>query len=192
MRTKYIYKILASLQYQSDLIFHSTDWFWKYNPQGTVPVVVVTDDNGAEQVFADSELILDTVGDGSIGNSDNRDTILQMTSELSDEERANVSKWRSIILKQLNPVGKSAVLGGSLPKLRSLLKELNNNVAGPYLVGDKMTVADCAAFPFLWRIDSEFGIGGEGEENLRMWLDKCMDTTSIKRTIPAQGWWWWW
>ena len=109
------------MQYQSDLIFHSTDWFWKYNPQGTVPVVVVTDDNGAEQVFADSELILDAVGDGSIGNSDNRDAVLQMTSGLSDEEKANVSKWRSIISKQLNPVGKSAVLGGSLPKLRSLL-----------------------------------------------------------------------
>ena len=103
------------------------------------------------------------------------------------------AEWRKLISKKLVPVGKSAVLGGSLPKLRSLLKELNSNVEGPYLVGDKMTVADCCAFPFLWRIDQEFGIGGdESEENLRAWLDKCTNTESIKRTIPAQGWWWWW
>jgi glutathione S-transferase len=65
-------------------------------------------------------------------------------------------------------------------------------VAGPYLVGEGLSLADCAAFPFLWRIDREFGIGGVGEENLRSWLDRCMETDPIKRTIPVRGWWWWW
>lgn len=68
-------------------------------------------------------------------------------------------------------------------------------VERPYLAGDGLTVADCAAFPFLWRIDQEFGIGGgtnEHEANLRAWLDKCMENEAVKRTIPEQGWWWWW
>ena len=57
-------------------------------------------------------------------------------------------------------------------KLRSLLKDMNSKVVGPYLVGEKLTLADCVIFPFLWRIDQEFGIGKvDGEENLRFWLD---------------------
>lgn len=165
------------------------DWFWKLNPQGTVPVVAVKDGSGGEDVFADSELILDAVGDGRVGGNDG----LLLVGGLSDEESAHVGQWRELISKQLVPVGKSAVLGESLPKLRSLLKQLNCEVVGPYLVGEKMTLADCAAFPFFWRIDQEFGIGGnEDEEKLRAWLDACLATRSIKRTISVQGWWWWW
>jgi glutathione S-transferase len=95
-------------------------------------------------------------------------------------------------------VGKAAVLGGSLPALRSLLKDLDAMVAGPYLAGENLTLADCAAFPFLWRVDQEFGIGtagGHGEDDegqLRPWLDTCLRTTAIERTVPRQGWWWWW
>ena len=96
------------------------------------------------------------------------------------------------MLNQLVPLGKSAVLRGSLPELRSLLKELNKLVAGPYLVGDNLTLADCAAFPFLWRIDQKFEITGNDESNLRAWLDKCMETEAFTRTLYEQGWWWWW
>ena len=163
------------------------DWFWKLNPAGTVPVVAVEDGSGEEEVFADSELILDAVANGRIGGSG-----ALLASSLSDEERAGADEWRRAISQQLAPVGKSAVLGGSLPKLRTLLQELNGKVAGPYLAGERMTVADCAAFPFLWRLDREFGIGGDGEERLRAWLDRCVDTACIKRTIPNRGWWWWW
>ncbi len=157
------------------------DWFWKLNPQGTVPIVTM---NGENDVYADSELILDAVGDISEG-------ILTRTDELSDEELTQVSKWREIISKQLAPVGKSAVLGGSMPKLRSLLKEINDMVVGPYICGQRMTLADCAAFPFLWRIDQDYGIGNEDEEKLRDWLNVCLKTETIKSTV-VRSWWWWW
>lgn len=165
-------------------------WFWELNPKGTVPIVATKDDGSGAEVFADSELILDAVGDGSIGGNEG---ILASSRELSAEESARVGEWRSTISNRLVPVGKSAVLGGSLPNLRTLLRELNRMVVGPYLAGERMTLADCAAFPFLWRIDQEFGIGRDDDEGkLRAWLDFCMDTTPIKRTIPVQGWWWWW
>lgn len=157
------------------------DWFWKLNPRGTVPIVTM---DGENDVYADSELILDAVGDISEG-------ILARTADLSEEERTQVSKWREIMSKQLAPVGKSAVLGGSMPKLRSLLKEMNDMVVGPYLCGQRMTLADCAAFPFLWRIDQDYGIGGDGEEKLRDWLDVCLKTETIKSTV-VRSWWWWW
>eukprot|EP00984_Skeletonema_dohrnii_P018421 scaffold8597_cov174-Skeletonema_dohrnii-CCMP3373.AAC.4 len=139
------------------------DWFWKLNPRGTVPIVTM---NGENNVYADSELILDAVGDISEG-------ILTRTADLSDKEKTQVSRWRDIMSKQLAPVGKSAVLGG------------------PYLCGERMTLADCAAFPFLWRIDQDYGIEGDGEEKLRDWLNVCLETDAIKRTV-VRSWWWWW
>ena len=51
--------------------------------------------------------------------------------------------------KHLVPVGKTAVLGESLPALRSLLKDLDAMVSGPYLAGENLTLAECATFPFL-------------------------------------------
>lgn len=165
------------------------DWFWKLNPAGTVPVVSV----GTRDVFADSELILDAVGDGRVGGKEDGVASSLLVSELTEEEASLSNEWRQTVSQKLVPVGKAAVLGGSLPKLRSLLKEMNGMVAGPYLAGEKLTLADCAAFPFLWRIDDEFGIGSqEGEERLRAWLDKCKETDAIRRTMPVQGWWWWW
>lgn len=102
-------------------------------------------------------------------------------------------KWRRTISDRLIPVGNAAMSRGfSTAELRSLSNEMNDIVVGPYLIGEEMSLADCAAFPSLWRIDREFGIGGDGEEGLQSWLDKCIDTDSIKRTIPDRGCWWWW
>jgi len=90
------------------------------------------------------------------------------------------------------PVGKKAVLGGSTGKLMSMLKEMDKDVVGPYLCGNKVTLADCAAFPFLWRLDSEFGpLEKKGCTKIREWLDKCGETEAFSRTIQSSWWWWW-
>ncbi len=169
------------------------DWFWKLNPRGTVPVVTISNSLGRgkdEVVFADSELILDAVGAGKVAGETGS---ILLVDELSEDEKSCSDQWRQIVSKQILPVGKLAVLGGSVSELRSLLKDLSSQIVGPYLVGEKMTLADCAVFPFLWRIDQEFGIGSDdGEEKWRHWLDMCKESATIRRTIPAEGWWWWW
>jgi|EP00970_Alexandrium_tamarense_P012072 glutathione S-transferase len=170
------------------------DWFWKLNPKGTVPVVVVNDassSNQRQQVLADSELILEALGDGRIACNNNEAALSGRTRD----EKKRVQQWRDLVSQQLIPIGKSAVLAGSMPKLRSLLREMNNLVTGPYLVGGEITLADCAAFPFVWRIDNDYGIGksnNDGEDRLREWLDICVEAEAVKTTIPIQGWWWWW
>lgn len=110
------------------------DWFWELNPKGTVPVIAISDGD-QKMVFADSEDILDAVLDGTIKGDGNMS---------NTEEAAAISKWRSIISKQLVPTGKSAVLGGSKPKLQSLLKELDSEVVGPYF--------RCGSLPILLEI----------------------------------------
>eukprot|EP00804_Cyclotella_cryptica_P002032 CCRYP_007416-RA/>CCRYP_007416-RA protein AED:0.44 eAED:0.44 QI:0/-1/0/1/-1/1/1/0/222 len=162
------------------------DWFWELNPKGTVPVVVVKEGD-KKIVLDDSEYILEAVMDGRI-KGDGR-MLIDMER---DEEVRQITQWRNIISKQLIPIGKAAVLGGSRTKLQSLLKELDSMVIGPYLTGEKFTVADAAAFPFFWRLDKEYGLGKDGTQKLHAWLERCLQDEAVRKTITSQGWWWWW
>lgn len=139
-------------------------WFMKLNPEGTVPVL----DCGPDGVYADSDLILDKVG---------------------GEESPKVSEWRTMINRML-PVGKMAVQGGSRPRLMEKLEELDAMVTGPYLCGKDPTMADCHAFPFLWRLGTEFDL--DSCPNIQRWLQHCEDNNPAFRKTIQSAWWWWW
>lgn len=149
-------------------------WFLKLNPDGTVPVFV----SASSQVYPDSDLILDHI----------RDTTLLHSPEKNIDE-AKVQNWRDDLTHKIIPIGKKAVLGGSKEKLFDLLDSLDDNVEGPYLCGESITVADCAVFPFIWRINSEFGLNNANK--LKVWLELCMDTKCFQKTTQ-RSWWWWW
>lgn len=152
------------------------DWFVKLNPGGTVPVLVHDD-----QILPDSDLILDAIERGTIEGA-----ALSMVDASNTKE---VKEWRTVINKKLIPVGKRAVLAGSKQKLFQLLDELDAKVSGPFLVGDSVTTADCHAFPFLWRIQQEFGL--DDYPALSSWLDQCQQLPGFHKTIQ-RAWWWWW
>jgi len=153
------------------------NWFLKLNPCGTVPVLSVND---GRDVYPDSELILDFISkeDNDLTRGcDQNDAILI----------SNVKMWREIISNKVIPIGKRAVLGGSRQPLYELLTKIDDKVQGKYLCGDKFTVADCCAFPFIWRLDQEFGVEGK----LKNWLISCENEKSFQKTIQ-NSWWWWW
>jgi glutathione S-transferase len=56
-------------------------------------------------------------------------------------------------------------------------------------VGDHVTTADCHAFPFLWRIETEFGLADYPK--LQSWLDRCSQQPAFQKTIQPSWWWWW-
>jgi glutathione S-transferase len=158
------------------------DWFWDLNPDGTVPVLVC---HGGAVVYPDSDLALDTSEDGS--------AILGMRLndrvDLQDKKlKQRIQKWRASVNAML-PVGKEAVLGGAKKKLFAMLQEMDGKVIGPYLCGDQVTSADCAAFPFLWRINDEFGLNDYS--NLAAWLRHCNNNLAFSKTVQS-AWWWWW
>mmetsp|Transcript_127 Transcript_127/g.327 ORF Transcript_127/g.327 Transcript_127/m.327 type:complete len:272 (-) Transcript_127:531-1346(-) len=185
-------------------------WFMKLNPKGTVPVLVINNDNGNEKeqvVLADSDLILDEI-------KTVMDSVVVVTTEESlvtaPEDDATLVKIKAFryALNEFLPIGKSAVLGGDKERMWSKLRELDALIdtkqqqttpqKGPsccFLAGtDKPTVADCAGFPFLWRIDNEFGSSSwesRGCSNIPVWLDLCKKEPAFAKSVQSSWWWWW-
>jgi glutathione S-transferase len=162
------------------------DWFWKLNPKGQVPVLVVNEEK-EEVILADSDLILDEIQrvmDSSQSQLkdgvDNRSTLLK------------VQAFRKCMSEFL-PIGKKAVLGGSDQQMWSKLQQLDGLIEGPYVAGNQMTVADCAGFPFLWRIQQEYGNVWEDHNcyNIPKWLDHCSAQPAFAKSIQSSWWWWW-
>ena len=179
-------------------------WFMKLNPRGQVPVLVVKDDNDTDEVvLADSDLILDEMGmvmDSVFPKTQPNSSNQSLETESSDEEKvAKIQSFRSA-LNEFLPIGKSAVLGGDKNRMWSKLRELDalmdTNGQPSYIITgtNRPTVADCAAFPFLWRIDQEFGSTSwedNGCQNIPSWLDFCKKQPPFKNSIQ-RSWWWWW
>lgn len=157
------------------------DWFMELNPDGTVPVLECY---GGAIILPDSDLILDHIANGAVEGGTALRPIDEETSQL-------VKEWREDIAEML-PIGKRVVQGdgSNKKKLDDILKRLDQKVVGPFLCGEKVTLADCAAFPFLWRLKNEFGL--EQCPNIRAWLDTCGETDAFAKTVQSKWWWWWW
>ena len=176
----------------------------KINPKGQVPVLVINNDNDADKVvLADSDLILDKMGmvmDSVFPKPQSTSSTKQLLATESSDEitAAKIVAFRSA-LNDFLPIGKSAVLGGDKERMWSKLRELDalmDTKGQPsYIIAgtDRPTVADCAAFPFLWRIDQEFGTCWEDNEcqNIPAWLDFCKNQPPFENSIQGSWWWWW-
>lgn len=163
------------------------NWFMKLNPQGTVPVLVC---EGSSTVLCDSDRILDEIQKGSL--------IPATITSSNAAEETRVKQWRTMI-NQMLPIGKRAVLGGAIEPLRGCLKSMDDKLARTaknddgfsFLAGERVTVADCHAFPFLWRLEQEFDFVSSEYINLSEWLRSCSKQPAFQRTIQ-NSWWWWW
>lgn len=161
------------------------DWFWKLNPQGTVPVLVVhnNDDEteGNPVILPDSDLILNFLQDRHSSLPPDR-----------SRQQAAIQTWRNRV-RFLQPVAKKVVLGGGgnirSGELHQCLQTMNDAVVGPFLTGDCATMADCHAFPFLWRLDQEFGL--REYPKLHLWIERCSEEPAFRKTIQSSWWWWW-
>ena len=178
-------------------------WFMKLNPKGQVPVLVVNDDNDADKVvLADSDLILDEMGmvmESVSSETQSNPSRQSLVTKPSDGENDKIDAFRTC-LREFLPIGKSAVLGGDKKRMWSKLRELDalmdTNGQQTYIIAgtNNPTIADCAGFPFLWRIDQEFGSSSwkdNGCQNIPAWLDFCKSQPPFETSIQ-RSWWWWW
>jgi glutathione S-transferase len=167
------------------------DWFLQLNPKGTVPVLVCHATPRGDTLLrplTDSDEILDRFCDAVPGGS----------QLVPGDKKAQIAEFRSTMSTFL-PIGKNAILGGggrggSKAKLWEKMVEIDSLIQGPYVCGHEVTVADCAAFPFLWRIQKEYG-GDKLEENgcssIKAWLATCERNEAFSKTIQSSWWWWW-
>ena len=103
----------------------------------------------------------------------------------------SIQKWRSNLSSKVLPIGKQAVQSNGSKqkeKLYDLLDELEHDVIGPFLCGNAPTIADCAAFPFMWRLDKE---EGGLQPNLKAWVKACESRPDFGKTVQSSWWWWW-
>lgn len=161
------------------------DWFLKLNPKGTVPVLVVGQEasmKSRQRCFTDSDEILTQLG---------KDALPGGSKLCPTEKEMKITEFRSK-MNQFLPIGKRAVLGGNKDSMWSTLVELDRLIEGPHICGDIVTIADCAAFPFLWRIENEFGdLDKKGCHKIKAWLTTCKGNDAFSTTIQ-KSWWWWW
>lgn len=165
------------------------DWFWKLNPKGQVPVLVVNNNESEKEiVLADSDLILDEI-QRVVGDA----TKSQLYDTSNDETTTKQVRAFRKCLSEFLPIGKKAVLGGNKDQMWSKLQELDELIEGPYVAGNHMTVADCAAFPFLWRIQQEYSKAWKEHNcsNISKWLDRCSRQPAFSKSIQSSWWWWW-
>eukprot|EP00439_Symbiodinium_sp_Y106_P083586 s273_g23.t2 len=105
------------------------------NPKGLVPVLV--DPSG--KVTVESEDIVDAIAEKS-------------SKALSAAASPDAVEIRRLINQRLLPAGKQAKMFGQQADLGPVLQALDKLVAGPFMVGDEVTVADISAAPMLQRL----------------------------------------
>mmetsp|Transcript_15005 Transcript_15005/g.21988 ORF Transcript_15005/g.21988 Transcript_15005/m.21988 type:complete len:377 (+) Transcript_15005:70-1200(+) len=171
--------------YASDL----PEWFpeWHPEPDPINSTVPVTEFYGGAVMCTSSEVTLNLITDGYVFEGPRvlaPETYGEVDSEL---------EWRFFTNTTLLPVAKAAVLGDESKKkeMIQLLNDVDDKVRGIFLVCDRITTADCSAFPFLWRIEQKFGCL---PPNLKNWLDEMLVQEEVYNSVKACGdkWRWWW
>ena len=176
------------------------DWFLKLNPQGTVPVLVISD-HSLERIITGSNEILDMLlqesrfGDTTNNNNnDNCDSYVWDRHELIDQQLLVAGK--SAVLRRGDPKNMLAlhqVLHQMEEQLQQQQYHNNNNDrdAGFLTTKQKVpSILDCHTFPFLWRLQSEFQIL-DTFPNLLAWYRQLATDRAVVATMPLQWWWWW-
>jgi glutathione S-transferase len=182
------------------------DWFWKLNPQGTVPVLVLSHAKDTK-VYTDSDDILDYLGSEEVLRSGAPNPLWKG----DDLQRQNIQQeWRTLVNQQLLPAGKRAVLQKKVQDLYQVLDYMESQLQaecetfvgddeadrGLFLGGKNMApgIADCHAFPFVWRLEEEFQMLTTADRypTLRRWLTTCQEHSAIRGTLESSSWWWWW
>ncbi|CAE7373874.1 DHAR2 [Symbiodinium natans] len=143
------------------------------NPKGLVPVLV--DPSG--RVVVESEDIVDAIAQ-------------QSSAGLSKAPGPDAAEIRRLINQRLLPAGKKAKMFGQPGDLGPVLQDLDKMVAGPFLAGEEVTVADISAAPMLQRL-FEDGMVPQELTQLHSWWNAVNGLPSFQKTMVQSYWWWW-
>lgn len=181
---------LAQVPYELDeiaLYGGKPNWFLKMNPKGQVPVLKFED-----KIVTESEEILDFIASSSFPS--------QVNFHVEDGDL--ILWYRQHLDKNLKPVGKEAVCRGVFSsQLQQLLLEMEERYAvvkssggkgDCFLAGECVSMADASAFPFIFRLRSEYESQFSSlYPELCNWLKYVTAREEFAKTIVSSWWWWW-
>jgi glutathione S-transferase len=211
------------------------DWFWKLNPKGTVPVLVVQEkrrkdaeqeDENNMKIYPDSDHILDQLYEQQNNPKQAWEYQVSLIPPVVKIEREDdivlqmIKEWRDLINQELIPIGKQYVLNTNQKKNEKmfieLLQRMNDRViqtkttidsfdsttvtstntnTTKYLLSPyyhQPTIADCHAFPFVWRLYTQYGnLLKQHAPLVTEWIDFCLKQSTFQTTISSSWWWWW-
>ena len=174
-----------------DLYGNKPSWFLDMNPQGLVPVL-----NHNGRIITESEVIIDYIASSSYPKSPKAGCLFETKPGATlDDTVKEQQRVRLLIDRQLKPLGKKAVLSGSFDSnLQTVLSELDHLVARKdFMVGDRVTMADATAFPFLYRLHNRYAHAWEFESRfpaLCAWLQRMAQIEEVGSTVETNWWWW--
>lgn len=184
------------------------DWFLQYNPKGTVPVLVIMK---SESSSAD---VSRSTGSSSGNNEQiltSSDEILNVLFQEKRDYHNENQYWdrQTLINEQLLVAGKRAVqrnTKANMQVLHDVLRRMEEQLHKLYERNENIStetttitntlppsIVDCHAFPFIWRLQTEFQILNDSVRypKLLAWYQNIEMNPMVQRTMPTQWWWWW-
>jgi glutathione S-transferase len=175
-----------------------------------VPILIVTNDKGETQVYTESKIVLeaieelwpepallpvgapgerakarlfgDVIYDASFGGSR---SVYKLAMRKADSEEGK-GTWDAKEEKKN--------LCESLAALDTSLQQLNSNNNGPYVLGDRFSMAECVTAPFVQRANTIFAHHGlnvlevcqsEGYPRAAAWWKAVLERESVIATGPS-------
>jgi glutathione S-transferase len=161
------------------------DWFLKLSPLGKVPVLVVTLDDGSEEVLFESQVIAEYL-----------DETIEPRLHPSDPlVRARHRAWAEFASATLADLvgfygGDHATYRAKLQALDSKFRRLESELGdGPFFAGDRFSLVDAAFAPVFryFRLFDEIVEHGlfAGRPRLQAWRAALADRPSVRGAAPA-------
>ena len=164
------------------------DWFLELSPTGKVPTLEVTTDDGERVVLFESLVINEYLEEAAGG----RDMYPQ-----DPLHRAHARAWTEFstaLLEDcfaLTAAADREALDKALARVRDKLDRLEREVgAGPFFLGDWMSLVDAAFVPALQRLkftdelDPGLGLFGERRPNVTRWWQSIEARPSVPPSAP--------
>jgi glutathione S-transferase len=153
------------------------------NPKGYVPALQLDDG----QVLTEVQALLQYVGDQKKGSG--------LTPEPLSMERYRLLEWLGFISTELhkqfgpffNPTTPDEVKAQQRDKIAGRLAYVNGRLEkGPFLMGDKLTVADFYLFVMTsWA--PNFGIDVAKHPAVAAWRERVASRPAVQATLEAEG-----
>lgn len=156
------------------------DVLFKLNPRGTVPVLLVDD-----KVITDSVDIINHIARlPNVNKSFASEAALSLQSY--SDNVIGVAIRYAIFMRRDQPESNwdPTVLDACQDKWIAILAHLNATFKGPWFLGDRPTVADCALIP-RFALAGYFGLTGVCNfAPLKIWFNSVLSSGLIEKTGP--------